>query len=224
MATSGTTSFNLDLAQIVEEAYERVGVEMRTGYELRTARRSLNLLFADWANRGLNMWTFEEGSIPMIYGQMAYDLPADTVDVMEMVLREGTGTAQRDWMLDRVALANYANVIDKNRQGKPTQVTIDRVGTPRLIMWPIPDEGGRFTVVYWRIRRIQDAGNGVNTMDIPFRFLPAMIAGLAYYLAMKVPGGLDRIAILKTQYDEAWAFAAEEDREKASIRLVPRFN
>ena len=222
MATSGTTAFNLDLTQLVEEAYERVGMEMRSGYDLRTARRSLNLMFADWANRGLNMWTFEQGTIPLIDGTSTYNLPADTVDLMEVHLRTGSGSAQMDRVIERTSLTNYANIPNKNLEGRPQQVLIDRVGTPRVILWPIPDATGTYTLVYWRLRRIQDAGTGVHTMDIPFRFLPALVAGLAYYLALKVPGGLARLAELKMQYDDAFYMAAEEDREKASVRFVPR--
>lgn len=222
MATSGTTVFNPDLTQIVEEAYERAGSEMRTGYDLRTARRSLNLLFADWANRGLNMWTFEQGTIPLLYGVYTYNLPADTVDLMELYLRTGTGTTQVDRQLERISQSTYAAIPDKNRLASPTQVQVNRVGTPQVIVWPVPNANGAYTLVYWRVRRIQDAGTGVNTPDIPFRFLPALVAGLAYYLALKVPGGINRLAALKMQYDEAWALAAEEDREKASTRIVPK--
>jgi hypothetical protein len=222
MASSGTTTFNLDLTQVVEEAYERVGVEMRSGYDLRTARRSLNLMFADWANRGLNMWTFEQGTIFLIDGTSTYVLPPDTVDLMEIHLRTGTGTAQLDRALDRISMTNYADIPNKNYKARPTQVLVDRVGNPQVVLWPIPNASSTYTLVYWRLRRIQDAGTGVNTMDVPFRFLPALVAGLAYYLAMKVPGGMERLQFLKMQYDEAWVRAAEEDREKTSIRFVPR--
>lgn len=222
MASSGTTAFNLDLTQIVEEAYERVGFELRSGYDLRTARRSLNLLFADWANRGLNMWTFEQGTVLLSDGVSTYSLPTDTVDLMEVHVRTGLNTTQMDRTLERTSLSNYAAIPNKNHEGPPQKVFIDRIGNPRVILWPIPDKDNTYTLVYWRLRRIQDAGTGVHTMDIPFRFLPAMVAGLAYYLALKVPGGLDRLAVLKMQYDEAFAMAAEEDREKASVKFVPR--
>lgn len=220
--TSETTAFNLDLAQLVEEAYERCGGEMRTGYDLRTARRSLNLLFADWANRGLNMWTFEEGSIPLVAGTATYELPIDTVDLMEVYTRTGMGINQKDVQLTRVSLSNYSAIVNKNMVGEPSQVLINRVGTPSITVWPVPKTGVSALIVYWRLRRIQDAGDGHNIQDVPFRFLPAMVAGLAYYLALKVNGALERISVLKQQYDEAWLLAAEEDREKASIRLVPR--
>lgn len=221
MPSSGTTTFNLDLTQVVEEAYERVGGEMRSGYDLKTARRSLNLMFADWANRGLNMWTFEQGTIPLVAGQAAYTLPADTVDLMETHLRTGTGTAQKDIPLNRISLPTYAAIPHKNLQGEPNQMLVQRVGTPTVTLWPVP-LNATATLVYWRLRRIQDAGTGAQTADIPFRFIPAMVAGLAYYLALKVPGGLDRLMVLKQQYDETWLMASDEDREKASVHFVPR--
>jgi hypothetical protein len=224
MATSGTSSFNLDLTEIVEEAFERVGSEMRTGYDLRTARRSMNLMFADWANRGLNMFTYEQGSIPLVAGQATYDLPTDTVDLLEHVIRTGAGSAatQADLTITRISVSTYATIPNKLQQARPIQVWIERLNTPRITVWPVPDNTQPYVFVYWRLRRIQDAGNGVNTMDMPFRFLPCMVAGLAYYLALKVPGGAERLGILKQQYDEAWQLASEEDREKAAVRFVPR--
>jgi hypothetical protein len=224
MTTSGTSAFNLDLTEIVEEAFERVGSEMRTGYDLKTARRSLNLMFADWANRGINMWTFEQGSIPLVAGQATYDLPADTVDLLEHVIRTGAGSAatQADLTITRISVSTYATIPNKLQQARPIQVWIERLNTPRITVWPTPDNSQPYTFVYWRMKRIQDAGNGVNTMDMPFRFVPCMVAGLAYYLALKVPGGAERMGILKQQYDEAWQLASDEDREKASVRFVPR--
>jgi hypothetical protein len=224
MTTSGTSSFNLDLTEIVEEAFERVGSEMRTGYDLRTARRSMNLMFADWANRGLNMFTYEQGSIPLVAGQATYTLPTDTVDLLEHVIRTGAGSAatQADLTITRISVSTYATIPNKLQQARPIQVWIERLNTPRITVWPVPDNTQPYVFVYWRLRRIQDAGNGVNTMDMPFRFLPCMVAGLAYYLALKVPGGAERLGILKQQYDEAWQLASEEDREKAAIRFVPR--
>ena len=224
MTTSGTASFNLDLTEIVEEAFERVGSELRTGYDLKTARRSLNLMFADWANRGINMWTFEQGSIPLVAGTATYDLPTDTVDLLEHVIRTGAGSAstQADLTITRISVSTYATIPNKLQQARPIQVWIERLNTPRITVWPVPDDSQPYTFVYWRMKRIQDAGNGVNTMDMPFRFIPCMVAGLAYYLALKVPGGADRLGILKQQYDEAWQLASDEDREKASVRFVPR--
>jgi len=224
MATSGVSNFNLDLTEIVEEAFERVGGEMRTGYDLRTARRSMNLMFADWANRGLNMFTYEQGSISLIPGQATYNLPEDTVDLLEHVIRTGAGSAstQADLTITRISVSTYATIPNKLQQARPIQVWIERLNTPRFTVWPTPDNSQPYTFVYWRLRRIQNAGEGVNTMDMPFRFIPCMIAGLAYYLAMKLPGGMDRIQVLKAQYDEAWQLASDEDREKAAVRFVPR--
>jgi hypothetical protein len=224
MTTSGTSAFNLDLTEIVEEAFERVGSELRTGYDLKTARRSLNLMFADWANRGVNMWTFEQGSINLVPGQATYPLPTDTVDLLEHVIRTGAGSAstQADLTITRISVSTYATIPNKLQQARPIQVWIERLNTPRITVWPVPDNSQPYTFVYWRMKRIQDAGNGVNTMDMPFRFIPCMVAGLAYYLALKVPGGAERLGILKQQYDEAWQLASDEDREKASVRFVPR--
>jgi hypothetical protein len=224
MATSGVANFNLDLTEIVEEAFERVGSEMRTGYDLRTARRSMNLMFADWANRGLNMFTYEQGSIPLVAGTATYNLPEDTVDLLEHVIRTGSGSAstQADLTITRISVSTYATIPNKLQQARPIQVWIERLNTPRITVWPVPDNSQPYTFVYWRLRRIQNAGEGVNTMDMPFRFLPCMVAGLAYYLALKVPGGTERLAVLKAQYDEAWDLASSEDREKAAVRFVPR--
>lgn len=222
MTTSGTAAFNMDLTEIVEEAFERAGSELRSGYDLRTARRSLNLLFADWANRGVNMWTFEQGSISLEQGTASYDLPADTVDLLEHVIRTGTGSTQSDLTISRISVSTYSSIPTKTSQGRPVQILVNRTITPSVTVWPVPDQDSTYTLIYWRMRRIQDAGNGVNTMDLPFRFIPCMVAGLAYYIAMKVPGGVERLQILKQQYDEAWQLAADEDREKASVRFVPR--
>lgn len=224
MATSGTTAFNMDLTEIVEEAFERAGGELRTGYDLRTASRSMNLMFSQWANRGLNMFTYEEGSIPLVAGQGTYDLPADTVDLLEHVIRTGAGNAstQADLTITRISVSTYATIPNKLQQARPIQVWIERLDTPRIYVWPIPDNSQPYTFVYWRLRRIQDAGGGVNTMDMPFRFYEAMTSGLAYHLALKIPGSMDRLPILKQQYDEAWDLASTEDREKAAVRFVPR--
>jgi len=224
MAVSGVANFNLDLSEIVEEAFERAGSELRSGYDLRTARRSLNLLFADWANRGVNMWTFEQGTIDLLPGVATYDLPADTVDLLEHVIRTGAGSAstQADLTITRISVSTYATIPNKLQQARPIQVWIERLETPRITVWPVPDNTQTYQFVYWRLRRIDNAGTGVNTMDVPFRFLPCMVAGLSYYLALKIPNGIQRLDILKQQYDEAWALAAEEDREKAAVRFVPR--
>ena len=222
MATSGTTAFNLDLAEAIEEAYERCGSEARSGYDFRTARRSLNLMFADWANRGLNMWTFEEVVLPLVAGTDTYTLAADTVDMLDAVVRTGVGVTQADITITRISFSEYQAIPNKTITGRPIQMLLRREAqAPRLTVWPVPDNVQAYSLVYWRLRRVQDAGDGVNTQDLPFRFLPCMIAGLAYYLSMKVPGALDRMQTLKAQYDEAWQLASDEDREKADIRIVP---
>jgi len=308
MTTSGTASFNLDLNEMVEEAFERAGSELRTGYDLRTARRSLNLLFADWANRGVNMWTFEQNTIVLTPGQPTYALPDDTVDLLDHVIRTNANQAssQSDLTITRISVSTYATIPNKLTQGRPIQVWIQRlsgseslltgtlqagisdsattipvtslVGVPTagfirigseligfnetqpaangnpayllnctrgqgdttaaahlvsapiyavqkqsITVWPTPDSGTTYQFVYWRMRRIQDAGNGgTKTMDVPFRFVPCLAAGLAYYIALKVPEGLARLDILKAQYDEAWNNAANEDQDRAAVRFVPR--
>lgn len=307
MTTSGLTSFNLDLNDMVEEAFERAGSELRTGYDLRTARRSLNLLFADWANRGINMWTFEQNTITLVTGQPTYALPDDTVDLLDHVIRTNANVAnnQADLTITRISMPTYATIPNKLIQARPIQVWIQRltgnsnalVGTVQatvsatattipvtslagiptagfitigteligfnettpasgstpayllnctrgqdgttaathatgaamtlvqknsITVWPTPNAGTTYQFVYWRMRRIQDAGGGTKTMDVPFRFVPCLAAGLAYYIALKVPEGLQRLDVLKQQYDEAWERAAGEDQEKAAVRFVPR--
>ena len=299
--TSGTSSFNLDLSELVEEAFERAGSELRTGYDLRTARRSLNIMFADWANRGINMWTIDSGTINLVQGQNTYALPNDTVDLLEHVIRTGANVAstQADLTITRISVSTYATLPNKLQQARPIQVWVQRLdgqtsptgyaltagigatdtqitlnsvqslpstgfikldsetitygyisgntlyncfrgqngttaashalGTavylqnlPAVTVWPTPDGSQAYQFVYWRLRRTQDAGGGVNIMDVPFRFIPCMAAGLAYYIAGKIPGGAERLPMLKQQYDEAWELAAYEDHEKAALRFVPR--
>jgi len=224
MTTSNTTAFNLDLTEIVEECFERCGSELRSGYDLKTARRSLNLLLIEWQNKGINLFTIDEGSIPLVNGTGIYDLPADTIDLLDQVVRTGTGTTQVDINLSRISSTTYATIPAKNTTARPVQVWIDRqVDKPKITLWPIPDGNGPYTFVYWRLRRIQDAGNGSNTQDIPYLFLPALIAGLSYYLSMKLPGvDINRAAALKIVYDEQFQLAADENREKASLHVVPR--
>jgi hypothetical protein len=225
MATSGTSVFNLDLSELVEEAFERCGAELRTGYDLKTARRSLNLLFADWANRGVNLWTVEQGSINLVQGTATYNLPDNTVDLLEHVIRTGAGnvSTQADLTITRISVSTYSSIPNKLTQARPIQVYIDRQApTPTVTVWPTPDGSIPYQFIYWRLRRIQDAGDGSNTMDVPFRFIPAMVSGLAYYLAIKLPDALPRLDILKGQYDTDWDFASTEDREKAAVRFVPR--
>ena len=300
MSTSGTATFNLTFNEIAEECYERCGVEMRSGYQLRTARRSMNLMTIEWANKGINLWTIEQGEIPLVQGQVAYALPSDTIDLLDHVIRQNQGTLnQQDINITRISESTYSTIPNKLAQGRPIQVWINRqtnatyttsvtlsssitatdtsitvsdasgiggagyiqidneqiyftsvlgnvlqlcnrgqngttaashtagaaisvVNSTTINIWPTANAGGSYTFVYWRMRRIQDAGSGTKTEDIPFRFLPCLIAGLSYYLAVKIPEAADRVAMLKSQYDEQWSLAADEDREKASLRLAPR--
>jgi hypothetical protein len=242
MTTSGTTSFNLDLNNLIEEAFERCGAELRTGYDLRTARRSLNLLTIEWANRGINLWTIEQGSIPLVQGQIVYSLPIDTIDLLDHVVRTQSGINQTDINISRISVDTYSSIPNKNAQGRPIQVWINRqsgatyptggqpygtdaatgIDYPTINVWPSPDQSNLYTFVYWRLRRIQDAGNGVETQDIPFRMLPALVAGLAYNLSFKIPDAMQRTQVLKQVYDEAWDQASDEDRDKSSLRLAPR--
>ena len=230
--TTATTDFNLDLNTIVEEAFERCGAELRSGYDLRTAKRSLSLLLMDWSNRGINLWTLEQGTHALTYNVGTYDLPADTVDLLDHVIRTGTGTNQIDINISRISSSTYVAIPNKNATGRPIQIWINRrtgatdannvVVYPQFTVWPKPDNSTPYTIYYTRLRRMFDVGYGSNGQDIPFRFLPCMVAGLAYMLSMKIPGSEARMASLKAQYDEAWDLAAGEDREKAAVRFVPR--
>jgi hypothetical protein len=229
MSTSGTYAFNLDFAELAEEAFERAGREMRTGYDLRTARRSFNLMTIEFQNRGLNMWTFDEGTINLVQGQSTYDLPANTIDLLEQVIRTGAGNAatQADLTISRISISTYATIPNKPAQGRPIQVWVQRLrDNPKITVWPVPDQGTEenpyYIFKYYRMRRIQDAGDGDNTQDIVFRFLPVITAGLAYYIAMKYPESMDRLQMLKMAYEEQFELAAQEDREKSPVRFVPR--
>jgi len=299
MSTSGTTAFNLDLNSLVEEAFERAGREVRSGYDMRTARRSLNLMTVEWANRGINLWTVEQGTIALNQAQITYALPIDTIDLLDHVVRTQSGLNQTDINITRISVSTYATIPNKNAQGRPIQVWINRqsgatsatgltldgtinsavttitlsstdglsavgyikldseiisytgktattltgclrgqAGTtaaghthgaavtvpflPNINVWPSPDQSDYYTFVYWRLKRIQDAGNGPTDQQIPFRFLNCMVAGLAYYIAMKIPEGQDKLDRLKLDYAEQWSLAADEDREKAALRLAPR--
>jgi hypothetical protein len=304
--TTGQTSFNLDLNNLVEDAFERCGQELRTGYDLRTARRSLNLLTIEWANRGINLWTVEPGQIALNQNQIMYALPVDTIDLLDMVTRTGTGQNQQDININRISESTYITIPTKNATGRPIQVWINRqsgqenpttitlnetltatastaanpqtitlsstvglaqfgfvkidnetiqyggidgnditgciravnnttlaahaIGAkiyvqnlPTVNVWPTPEQSDYYQFVYYRMRRIQDAGNGLNVEDIPFRFIPCMVAGLAAYLSMKLPNvDPNRIAMLRADYEQSFQLAADEDREKASVRFVPR--
>ena len=236
MTTTGTSTFNLDVNDLIEEAFERCGQELRSGYDFRTARRSLNLLTIEWANRGINLWTIEQGSIPLYMGTITYDLPVDTIDLLDQVTRTGTGVNQQDLNINRISESTYSTIPNKNATGRPIQVWVNRrsgattpsgVQYPQINVWPSPDQGSQsspfYTFVYWRMRRIQDAGTGVKTQDIPFRFLNCMVAGLAYYLSMKLPNiDMQRATGLKAEYEQQFQLAADEDREKANNRYVPR--
>ena len=301
MTTTGSTLFNMDFTDIAEEAWERAGREMRSGYDLRTARRSMNLMTIEWQNRGINMWTIEEGTIPLVPGQNTYALPNDTIDLLEHVIRTGGNTAstQADLTITRISVSTYATIPNKLAPGRPIQIWVQRMsgetsptgttldgtitstattitvadasnlaGTgfikldseiinygyitgntlyncfrgqqnttaaahttgatvynpnvPAVTLWLTPDNSQQYTLVYYRLRRIQDAGAGVETGDMNFRFLPVVVAGLAYYIAMKVPELAQRLPMLKEAYDTQFDLAAGEDREKAAIRFVPR--
>jgi hypothetical protein len=231
MATSGTTGFNLDFTEIAEESWERAGRELRSGYDLRTARRSMNLMTIEWQNRGINMWTIDEGYINLLQGVSTYDLPADTIDLLDHVIRTGQNNyaTQSDLTISRISVSTYASIPAKLDQGRPIQVWIQRLrDAPKITLWPVPDQGTvgnpYYVFKYWRLRRIQDAGDGAETPDISYRFLPALTAGLAYHIAVKTPELFDRIQMLKQIYDEQFDLAAGEDREKAPIRLVPRLS
>ena len=229
MATSGTTAFNLDFTEIAEEAWERAGREMRSGYDLRTARRSMNLLTIEWQNRGINMWTIEEGTLNLAQGTATYNLPADTIDLLEHVVRTGDGniTTQSDLNITRISVSTYSSIPNKLSQGRPIQMYIDRgQANPTATVCPVPDQGTLvspyYILKYWRMRRIEDAGTGVNTADVNFRFLPCLVAGLAYYIAQKDPELMPRIPMLQAEYERQFELAAGEDREKATLSLVPR--
>jgi len=301
MTTTGTTAFNLEFTDIAEEAWERAGREMRSGYDLRTARRSMNLMTIEWQNRGINMWTIEQGTLTLTPGLNTYALPLDTIDLLDHVIRTGQNAAstQADLNITRISVSTYATIPNKLAPGRPIQVWVQRLsgqvsptgatlngtitsstttitlsstanlasagfirlgsediyygwldgnslggvvrgqnGTtaaahtsgaivynpnlPAITVWPTPDNSQTYQFVYWRMRRVQDAGNGIETADMNFRFLPCVVAGLAYYIAMKVPELMSRLDMLKAAYDEQFNLAAGEDREKAAVRLVPR--
>ena len=226
MATSGTTAFDMDFTEIAEEAWERAGREMRSGYDLRTARRSMNLMTIEWQNRGLNLWTIDQQTQALTAGTSQYTLMTDTIDLLDHVIRTkaGNSATQSDLTISRIGVSTYASIPNKLSQGRPIQIWIERLrDAPRVNLWPVPDNN-TYTLVYWRMRRIEDAGNGVETADMNFRFLPCLVAGLAYHIAMKDPDLVARVPILKQAYDEQYSLAAGEDREKTSEHFVPRVN
>jgi hypothetical protein len=224
MTTSGTTAFDMEFTEVAEEAWERAGREMRSGYDLRTARRSMNLMTIEWQNRGINMWTIDEGTVSLVKGTAEYTLPADTIDLLEHVIRTNSGvvSTQSDLTINRVSVSTYAAIPSKLTQGRPIQVWVERLAAaPTINLWPVPDSND-YIFKYYRMRRVQDAGGGVETPDMNFRFYPCLVAGLAYHIAMKVPELVSRIPMLKAVYDEQFEMAAGEDREKASITFAPR--
>lgn len=220
MTTSGTKTFELDVAEYIEEAYERCGIEVKTGYDQRTARRSLNLVLADWANRGLNQWTIENESLLMVPGQHAYTMSPTTIDFIQSVCRMPTGQgtqSQSDITMERVSREYYNNIPNKLTRGRPVQYFVDRQISPVVYFWPTPNTA--YTIILTKLVRLDDASAGINTMEMPFRFYPCLAAGLAYYLAIKKAP--DRVQLLKAVYDEEFARAASEDRDRAALNLVP---
>ena len=217
MATSGSTDFELAVDDYIEEAFERCGLEIRTGYDLRTAKRSLNLMFADWANRGLNLWTVTQETKSVTSGTATYTLSSEFVDLLEVVLRNSNNV---DFTLTQMSRSEYLTIPNKGTTGQPSQYFFDRQTTPTITLWATPDAS--YTLVYYYVRRIQDADALVNTTDAPFRFLPCMVAGLAYYLAIKKAP--DRIQILKTLYEEEFQRAAAEDANSTPLKLTPNIS
>ena len=214
MATSGSRDFELDVGELIEEAFERCGLQVRTGYDAKTARRSLNLMFAEWANRGLNLWTVKQATITLTTGQAQETLNADVVDMLEMVLRrDGT-----DYEIDRLSRGEYLTLPDKTTQGRPSQFYFDRQIQPVINMWPVP-ENSTDQIVYYYVIRIEDADTLVNTTDMPFRFYPCMVAGLAYYIAMK--RAPERLQMLKAVYEEEFQRASDEDDDRVPLKLQP---
>ena len=217
MATSGSRDFNLDVGEVIEEAYERCGLEVRTGYDARTARRSLNLMFAEWANRGLNLWTVKQGSITLTQGQAQEALLSDVVDLLDVVVRrDGT-----DFEVERISRGEYATLPNKTTQGRTSQYWLNRQIDPVINLWAVP-ENSTDQLIYYYVRRIEDADSLVDTTDMPFRFFPCMVAGLAYYMAMK--RAPERVQLLKTVYEEEFQRAADEDQGRTPLKLQPRLS
>ena len=219
MTTSGTSVWNLEIIDLIEEAYERAGLEARTGYDYRTARRSLNIMSAEWSNRGLNLWTVQENSLVLTPGMKTYPLPADTIDVIETMIRVNTSGTPLDYTVSRIGVGDYATLPNKNTTGRPLQIYVNRQINPELTLWPVPDLP--YTLLYWTMRRIQDATSATDVMDMPVRFVPALIAGLAFHVAMKRPEATGRVPMLKQEYMEQFQLAADEDRGREPARFVP---
>ena len=225
MATSGTYTFNLDLGDIVEEAFERAGLVVRSGYDYRTARRSLDMLMLEWQNRGLNLWTVQEGTTSITAGTSRYALSADILDIIEAFVRTDAGstTQQVDQPLSRISVSQYAHLSNKLTQAKPLQYWLEKdPGAIAFNLWPVPDDNETYTLVYYYMQRVEDAGAvASNNMEVPSRWLPAVVAGLAYHIAINKPEVSDRTAMLKELYEEQWVLAADADREKAALYLAP---
>lgn len=220
MATSGTKTFSLNIADTIEEAFELAGLELRTGYDAETARRSLNIMFADWSNRGVNLWTIDQVSLTLTAGTNQYTLNAYDVDIVSAVVRQTISGTTTDLQLNRVGRTEFLNIPDKTSTGRPTQYFLDRATTPVLNIWPTPDTVATYTLITNRVTRIDDVTASNQDPDIPSRFMPCMVSGLAYYLAMKK--NPDKAPMLKQQYEQDFKFAADEDGTKVSLHLVPR--
>tara|TARA_R100000935_G_scaffold37201_2_gene58269 strand:- start:1236 stop:1904 length:669 start_codon:yes stop_codon:yes gene_type:complete len=214
MAVSGSKDFELDVADYIEEAFERCGLEVRTGYDLKTAKRSMNIMFADWANRGLNQWTIAQRNFTVTKGDGNEPLGAEIIDILSLVIRrDGT-----DYALNRISRDEYLNIPTKSTVARPTQFFVDRQINPVLQMWPLPDNSTDL-VIYDALVRMDDADSFTNTTQVPFRFYPALAAGLAYYISMK--RAPDRAQLLKATYEEEMNRAMDEDRDRASFRVAP---
>ena len=221
MATSGTATFNLEISEVIEEAFERCGLQSKTGYDIETARRSLNLLSLEWANRGLNFWCVEQGTASTTASTSTITLPADTVDLIEYWIRDGTGTSQNDLPLSRFSVSQYSTIPNKLTEGRPVNLFIDKQrAAPVVYLWPTPDKV--YTFAYQRIRRIEDTGAiGSTNPDVPARFLPALVSGRAFRISQKYPEAFPRSAELKQEYEFKWQLAEQEDRDRASVHFVP---
>lgn len=227
MTTSGTTTWAPDIGEIVEEAYERAGLEMRSGYDLRTARRSLNFVLSEWGSKGLNLWTINSGTLTLVAGQKTYTtadgLPTGVVDFIEHVCRTTSAGIATDISLNRISVSTYANIPTKEQTGRPYQIYVDRATTaPKITLWPVPDSSTTYTLAYWYLKRIDDVTSPVSqTFEVPWRFYNALAAALAYHIALKRPEAAERVAMLKDLADEAFQLASDEDRDRSSDRFVP---
>ena len=221
MATSGTSAFNLEISEVIEEAFERCGLQSRTGYDIETARRSLNLLSLEWVNRGLNFWTVEQGTKTLTPGPSTVTMDSDTVDLIQHWIRDGSGTSQSDLPISRFSVSQYSTIPNKLTEGRPVNLYIDKQrDAPVVYFWPTPDKA--YTFAYQQIRRIEDTGAvGSTDPDVPARFLPALVSGLAFYISQKYPESFVRSSELKAEYEFQWDLAQQEDRDRASVHFVP---